>query len=75
MLTSCSKNILDIYKDAQSSLGVDKISFAAGQAARTPYSDDASFASDEKILNAEKFKTARTGDLNERKYSDGVRRD
>jgi len=70
-----SKNILDIYKDSQSSLGTDKISFAAGQAARTPYSEDDSFSPDAKVLTAEKFKTARTGNFNEAKYSDGVRRD
>jgi len=70
-----SKNILDIYKDSQSSLGTDKISFAAGQAARTPFSEDDSFGPDAKILNAEKFKVARRGDFNETKYSDGVKRD
>lgn len=64
--------ILDLYDSMQSQLGVDKISFAAAQSAKTPYSDDASFNSD---LSDSKLKLGRGGTINDSvKYSDTVDR-
>lgn len=63
--------ILELYKSAQSSLGVDKISFAAGQAATTPYSTNDLRKIDDQVLTATKFKVGRTGELKAApKYSD-----
>lgn len=61
--------ILDLYKAQQSSLGVDKISFEAGQKAKTPYTTDDLKKVDEQILTADKFKTGRGGAINDKKYS------
>lgn len=64
--------ILDLYDSMQSQLGVDKISFAAAEAAKTPYSDDSSFDAD---LGDAKLKQGRGGTLNDKvKYSDTVDR-
>ena len=66
--------ILELYKANQTSLGVDKISFAAGQAANTPYSLDDTKDADDKVLTAAKLKIGRGGELNSKKYSDTVKR-
>ncbi len=66
--------ILELYKAQQSALGVDKISFEAGQAANTPYSIDDTKNADEQVLTAAKFKTGRGGDLKAAKYSDSVKK-
>jgi len=64
--------ILDLYDSMQSQLGVDKISFAAAQSAKTPYSDDSSFNSD---LTDAQLKNGRGGTINDKvKYSDTVDR-
>jgi hypothetical protein len=66
--------ILETYKAQESALGVDKISFEAGQAANTPYSTDDKKKVDKQVLTAEKFKTGRGGEKNFAKYSDSVKR-
>ncbi len=66
--------ILELYKAQQSALGVDKISFEAGQAANTPYSIDDTKNADEQVLTAAKVKTGRGGDLKSAKYSDSVKK-
>jgi hypothetical protein len=64
--------ILDLYDSMQSQLGVDKISYAAAQAAKTPLSDDDSFNAD---LSDSKLKLGRGGTINDTvKYSDTVDR-
>jgi hypothetical protein len=64
--------ILDLYASMESQLGVDKISYAAAQHAKTPLSDDNSFNSD--VTDAE-LKQGRGGTLNDKvKYSDTVDR-
>jgi len=62
--------ILDLYKSQQSALGVDKIGFDAGVAAKTPYTTNDLKKADDQILTADKFKTGRGGSLNEKLYSD-----
>lgn len=62
--------ILDLYKAGQSSLGVDKIGFEAGVAAKTPYTTNDLKKADDQILTATKFKTGRGGEKNFTKYSD-----
>jgi hypothetical protein len=64
----------ELYKTQQSALGVDKISFAAGQAANTPYSTNDLRKADEQVLTAEKFKTGRGGEKAFAKYSDSIKR-
>lgn len=67
--------ILELYKASQSSLGVDKISFEAGQAANTPYSTNDLKKIDEQVLTAAKFKTGRGGEVTSSpKYSDSVKK-
>ena len=55
--------IEELYKAAQSSLGVDKIGFEAGVAAKTPYSTNDLKKADEQVLNAAKYKVGRGGEL------------
>ena len=62
--------IEELYKAQQSALGVDKIGFEAGVAAKTPYSTNDLAKADEQILTAAKFKVGRGGEVNEKKYSD-----
>lgn len=66
--------ILELYKAQQSALGVDKISFEAGSKAKTPYTTDDLKKADEQVLTASKFKTGRGGDVNEKKYSDTIKK-
>jgi hypothetical protein len=66
--------IEELYKAQQSSLGVDKISFAAGQAANTPYSTDDLQKVDDQVLTADRFKVGRGGEKNFAKYSDSIKR-
>jgi hypothetical protein len=66
--------ILDLYKSAQSSLGVDKISYAAGDNAKTPYTTNDLKKVDDQVVTAEKFKTGRGGEKNFAKYSDSISR-
>lgn len=66
--------ILDLYKAQQSSLGVDKISYEAGQAANTPYSTNDLKKIDEQVLTAARFKTGRGGELSSKKYSDSIKK-
>jgi hypothetical protein len=62
--------ILELYNAGQKELGVDKISYAAGENAKTPYTTNDFLKADEKVLTAAKLKVGRNGDVNERKYSD-----
>jgi hypothetical protein len=62
--------ILDLYKGAQKDLGVDKISYASFENAKTPYTTNDFKKADDKILTAAKLKVGRNGDVNEKKYSD-----
>ena len=55
--------ILELYKAQQSTLGVDKLGFDAGVAAKTPYTTNDLKKADEQILTAAKFKTGRGGKL------------
>ncbi len=67
--------ILDLYKSAQSSLGVDKIGFEAGVAAKTPYTTNDLKKVDDQVLTAAKFKTGRGGEVTSSpKYSDSVKK-
>lgn len=66
--------ILDLYKSSQASLGVDKIGFEAGVAAKTPYTTDDLKKVDDQVLTAAKFKTGRGGEISEKKYSDSVKK-
>jgi hypothetical protein len=65
--------ILDLYKAQQSALGVDKISYEAGNNAKTPYTTNDLKKVDEQVLTADKFKTGRGGAISEKKYSDSVK--
>ncbi len=67
--------ILDLYKSSQASLGVDKIGFEAGVAAKTPYTTNDLKKADEQVLTAAKFKTGRGGEVTSSpKYSDSVKK-
>lgn len=66
--------ILEIYEAQKSALGVDKISFDAGVNAKTPYTTNDLKKADEQILTAAKFKQGRGGEINEKKYSDSVKK-
>ena len=66
--------ILELYKAAQSSLGVDKISFEAGKNAQTPYTTNDLKKVDDQILTADKFKTGRVGEISDKKYSNSVKK-
>ncbi len=66
--------ILDLYDAQKAALGVDKISFDAGVNAKTPYTTNDLQKADEQVLTAAKFKTGRGGEVNEKKYSDTVKR-
>jgi hypothetical protein len=65
--------ILEFYKAAQKSLGLDKISKEAGIKKQTPYTTDDLKKVDEQVVTAAKFKTGRTGELKSGKYSDTVK--
>lgn len=69
-----AQQILDLYDAKQTELGVDKISFAAGQHAQTPYSVDDNKNVDDQILTAEKFGVGRGGTLNDVLYSTTVKK-
>jgi hypothetical protein len=69
-----AKSILEIYDEQKTALKVDKISFDAGVAAKTPYTTNDLKKADDQVLNAAKFKVGRGGELNEKKYSDTVKR-
>ncbi len=66
--------ILDLYEANKAALGVDKISFEAGVNAKTPYTTNDLKKADEQVLTAAKFKTGRGGEVNDKKYSDSVKR-
>ena len=66
--------ILDLYDAQKAALGVDKISFDAGVNAKTPYTTNDLKKADDQVLTAAKFKTGRGGEINEKKYSDTVKR-
>ena len=69
-----AKSILEIYDEQKSAIGVDKISFEAGENAKTPYTTNDLKKVDDQVLTAAKFKTGRGGDVNEKKYSDSVKK-
>ena len=69
-----AKSILQTYDEMQTNLGVDKISFAAGQASQTPYSLDDSKNVDDQVLTADTFRTGRGGTVNDVPYSSTVDR-
>jgi hypothetical protein len=66
--------ILELYKAGQKELGVDKISYAASENAKTPYTTNDFQKADEKVLTAAKLKVGRNGEVNEKKYSDTIKR-
>jgi hypothetical protein len=66
--------ILELYKAQQSTLGVDKISFEAGINAKTPYTTNDLKKADDQVLTAAKFKVGRGGEVNEKKYSDTLKK-
>lgn len=66
--------ILDLYEANKSALGVDKISYEAGENAKTPYTTNDLKKADDQVLTAAKFKIGRGGDLNEKKYSDLIKK-
>ena len=66
--------ILELYKAQQAALGVDKISFEAGVNAKTPYTTNDLKKADDQVLTAAKFKTGRGGEVNEKKYSDSIKK-
>ena len=66
--------LLELYKAAQKSLGLDKISKEAGIKSQTPYTTDDLKKVDEQILTADKYKTGRGGDVTSApKYSDKMK--
>jgi len=69
-----AKSILEIYEEQKTALKVDKISFDAGVNAKTPYTTNDLKKADDQVLNAAKFKIGRGGELNEKKYSDTVKK-
>ena len=69
-----AKSILQTYDEMQSQLGVDTISYAAGQSKQTPYSMDDSKNVDEQVLTAAKFLVGRGGVVNDVPYSSTVDR-
>ena len=66
--------ILELYDAQKAALGVDKISFEAGVNAQTPYTTNDLKKADDQVLTAAKFKTGRGGEVNEKKYSDSVKK-
>ena len=66
--------IEELYKAQQSALGVDKIGFEAGVNAKTPYTTNDLKKADEQVLTAAKFKSGRGGEVNEKKYSDTIKK-
>jgi hypothetical protein len=68
------KSILEIYDEQKTAIGVDKISFEAGVNAKTPYTTNDLKKADEQVLNAAKLKVGRGGEVNEKKYSDSVKK-
>ena len=66
--------IEELYKAQQSALGVDKIGFEAGVNAKTPYTTNDLQKADDQVLNAAKFKVGRGGEVNEKKYSDTLKK-
>ena len=66
--------IEETYKAQQSALGVDKIGFEAGVNAKTPYTTNDLKKADDQVLNAAKFKVGRGGEVNEKKYSDTLKK-
>ena len=66
--------ILELYKSSQSSLGVDKLGFDAGVAAKTPYTTNDLKKIDDQVLTAARFKTGRGGEVvSAPKYSDTMK--
>lgn len=66
--------ILELYKAAQKSLGVDKISKEAGVKSQTPYTTNDLKKVDEQVLTATKYKTGRGGEVaSAPKYSDAMK--
>jgi hypothetical protein len=66
--------ILELYEANKTAIGIDKISFAAGENAKTPYTTNDLKKADDQVLNAAKLKVGRGGELNAVKYSDSVTR-
>lgn len=66
--------ILELYKAAEKALGVDKLGFEAGVAAKTPYTTNDLKKADEQVLTAAKFKTGRGGEINDKKYSSTLKK-
>ena len=66
--------ILELYKAAQRSLGVDKISKEAGVKSQTPYTTDDLKKVDEQVLTAARYKSGRGGEVaSAPKYSDKMK--
>lgn len=65
--------ILDTYKGRVTELGLDKITPNASSKG-TPYTTDDLKKVDEQVLTAAKFKTGRGGEVNDKKYSDTVKK-
>jgi len=66
--------ILELYKANEKALGVDKLGFAAGVAAKTPYTTNDLKKADEQVLTADKFKQGRGGEKSFAKYSDSFKK-
>jgi hypothetical protein len=66
--------ILELYKANEKALGVDKISFDASLASKTPYTTNDLQKADDKVLTAAKLKVGRGGDLSFKKYGDTPRK-
>lgn len=69
-----AKSILQTYEEKQAEIGLDKVSFSAKESAKTPYSLDDNKNADEQVLNAERFKVGRGGQVNNVLYSSTVDR-
>jgi hypothetical protein len=69
-----AKSILQTYDEMQSELGVDTISFSAGQSKQTPYSMDDSKNVDDQVLTASTFLVGRGGVVSDVPYSSTVDR-
>lgn len=69
-----AKSILETYAEWETQLGTDKISFAAQEAAKTPYTTNDLRKADDQVLTAAKLRVGRGGQVNDVMYSTSVDR-
>ena len=62
-----------IFGDSTSTYGL-AVSFEAGVNAKTPYTTNDLKKADDQVLTAAKFKVGRGGEINEKKYSDTLKK-